>query len=129
MSVALLLAACGPGTLPDQRPGDETDLDGLRVKMHALMADPCYTAPLAQRPQGCEKFTTQLRSLANAATSASRARYPRLEAPARQLSAGISAYRTGGCHTSAPESAERCGSALVEVARALDALDVTLTSG
>lgn len=129
VTLALLLTSCGDGLVPDRVPMDEADLAGLKVKLKALSTDPCATEPRNQRPDGCEKYTTQLRNAANAAEAVSRAGRPELAAPARKMSDGIRAYRTGECQTPDPASVERCGDALVTIADGLAEVEAKLTTG
>lgn len=128
-SLVLLLAACGQGAPPNRLPGDDVDLDGLRTKLHALKADPCYSEPRTQRPAGCAKYLTQLRNTANTVAAAADAGRPELTGPAQRMSAQIKAYRSGACHTPQPSSHENCVNALVGLARALDDVEAQLTTG
>lgn len=129
IALALLLSACGEGTTPTRLPGDDADLQGLRTKVHALQTDPCHSQPRSQRPDGCEKYLTQLRNTANTVTSAAAAGRPELAAPAHRMSVQIKAYRSGDCHTPRPKSEPDCHTALVELARALDEVEAQLTTG
>lgn len=120
--VLISLAACGQGEerSPVRPPADPVPLETLRVKLRALMSDPCYREPSAQRPEGCEKFVTQLDNTASSARQTARAGYPRLAAPVHRMDKSITAYRAGRCGDPEPRSEESCVRALTELAAAMD---------
>ncbi len=92
----------------------------LRTKLRALMSDPCHRQPTQQQPQSCEKFITQLGNTASTVAATARAGQPDLAEPAGRMQDGITAYRDARCHTDSSASDQVCGTALSDLAAAVE---------
>lgn len=129
--VLITLASCGQAEEPSpgKPPADPVPLESLRIKLRALMSDPCYREPSAQRPHGCEKFVTQLANTASSARQTARAGHPDLTAPVERMDRSVTAYRSGGCGDPEPRNEAACVGALTELASAMDDFEEAVGRG
>lgn len=101
----------------------------LDLKLNALMSDTCHSDPESQPPHACEKYVTQLANTANTVAAAARTGFPRLAAPAREMTEQIDQYRNGGCRSSSPASEQACWDSLTKLADALGDVEAELGEG
>ncbi|WP_019816622.1 hypothetical protein [Saccharomonospora saliphila] len=127
VAVALLLAltACSreAGPVPEGQ-GQDPGPGALDVKLEAITSDDCYRAPTEVYPPNCEKYVTQLANVPGTARDFAD-RHPVLGEHARELDAGIRAYRANECTTS---EADACATALSDIASAVESLRAELSA-
>lgn len=117
----LLLAVAGCGTEAGPTPKGQVAPPGteaLQIKLDALMVDQCFKNPAAQKPQGCEKYITQLGGTLGAIRDAAQPGEPELGEAANHLDRSIAAYRGNSC-TSQAAPTQPCSGVLVDVANAV----------
>jgi hypothetical protein len=117
--VLFVLGGCGAGgPSPDYEPDPDVDetAEALRVKLNAQMADGCHRNPGEQRPQGCEKYITQMGNTVGTVESLVAEGRSDLAEPAERMADGIEEYRKARCNSAAPASTETCTAALTVVA-------------
>lgn len=113
---------------PGRPPTDPVPKETLQLKIRALKTDPCHRDPSAQRPQGCEKFITQLGNTTATAREAA-GTYPRLKVPVEHMQQSIDAYRAADCASAQPRDERACVQTLTELATALDEAEAALAGG
>lgn len=123
----LLVSACSSeaGPTPQRAPQDPGP-GALRVKLAALTADSCYTAPEKQDPPNCEKYVTQLGSIPETARGFAGIDSPDLTEHANALATAITAYRGDSCYTPAGTGVDACSAALTDIAEALSGVKTEL---
>ncbi|EIE97643.1 hypothetical protein [Saccharomonospora glauca] len=112
-------AGPSPKGSPDPGPG------ALLVKVRALQADACYTAPTEVRSPSCEKYVTQLANVPGTARKYA-TNHPRLRKAADDLDTTVAAYRNNNCEGNGDPDV--CAGTLTDMASALSSLRTEVAS-
>lgn len=117
----LLPAGCGSGA-----EDEPVDLPSLRVKVHALTADPCHAQPREQLPYACEKYVTQMANTARTVVAAGRVNQVALRDPGRRMTRAVKDFNAGDCDNEKPKSDAACYTALEAIAAAVQDVEADL---
>ncbi|WP_024877660.1 hypothetical protein [Saccharomonospora piscinae] len=121
----LVLTACSREAGPTAKGPTDPGPGALAVKLEALRADDCHTAPTEVRPPSCEKFVTQLANVGGTARKYATG-HPRLGEAADELDAAVRAYRGNRC--TAGGDADVCAATLIDLSTALTDVHTELSA-
>ncbi|MBB3661877.1 hypothetical protein FB384_000781 [Prauserella sediminis] len=126
--LVVLASACSreAGPMPSGGGGEDPGPAALATKVRALTEDVCYRSPADIEPTACEKYVTQLGSIAGSARDVARGEHGRedhagLTEAAKTLDEALSTYNSAQCGRSAGGSTddEACTQTLQDIASAL----------